>query len=176
MGQVIDIDYEESPVFSISPSVPIDVSRRSEPMGDVYDVYNMVSNVHSNISEMNKDYVLAQYTSDVINNKFPKFVREQRKILRIIKSYLIIPDSILQERFNNNDVINEVKIKLMSSFIEIEKLLLGEVEEMVIMSRAGKGEVTRAMLLHGRTKEEREEFDEGEFKSTMNKLMEKKKK
>ncbi len=135
----------------------------------------MVSNVHSNISQMSRDYVLAHYTTDVINSKFPKFIREQRKTLRIIKSFLIIPEKQLQRRYGLEEA-KRIYGEIKEIYKNVEMLLLGELDEMVIISRAGHGEVTKAMLMHGRTREEREEYeDEISDHGVRDRLMEKRK-
>jgi hypothetical protein len=173
MVQKYELEYDEQEPKEVKEKDIIDVPK-DDPLGDVYDVYGMVSNVHSKITGMTRDYVLAQYTSEVINSKFPKFVREQRKTLRVVKSFLIVPLEELKNRYE--PVYAEKVYRLIwKIYKDIEELLLGEIDEMVIISRAGKGEVTKAMLLHGRTKEEREEFDSELVTGVGNKLMEKSK-
>lgn len=152
-----------------------DVQRTSEqPLGDIYDIYGMASNVHSKHSTMSRDYTLARYNSEVINAKLPKFIREQRKIVRILESFLIIPLDTLQRRYGESAV--GIRKHLLQVYDDIEKLLLGELDEMVIISRAGKGNVIEAMLKHGKTKEVQEEYERSlESEGVMNKLKEEKK-
>lgn len=130
---------------------------KEEAMADVYDVYNMVSGVHSKITNMTRDYTLAKLNSDLVNGKFPKFIREQRKTLRIIKSFLIIPEEELCKRYDR-EVAKAIRKQIIEEYRHIQEILLGELDEMVILSRAGKGEITTGMLMHGRGKDEREDF------------------
>lgn len=174
MAQVYELEYDKDEPKEPKEEENIGTEKTDDPLGDVFDVYGMVSNVHSKITSMTRDYVLAQYTSEVINAKFPKFVREQRKTLRVVKSFLIIPLIELKNKFNEQYAIR-VYNSILKVYTDIEELLLGELDEMVIISRAGKGEVTRAMLLHGRTREEREEFDNEGKTGVKEKLLEKSK-
>lgn len=175
MENGIGIDYSETGGVTEPKEEVKDLDKRKEqPLGDVYDIYGMVSDVHSKITDMSRDYVLANYTSEIINSKFPKFVREQRKTLRIIKSFLEVPEVELEKRYNS-DYVKTIKTNIHSIYLDIKSLLLGELDEMTIMSRAGKGKVTDAMLLHGRGREEREEFEREYSEGVKERLMEKSK-
>lgn len=174
-NQEIEIDYNERPVYEPIEEGTERRAKSEQPLGDVYDVYGMVSRVHSQQTSMTRDYTLAQYTSEVINAKFPKFVREQRKTLRVVKSFMLVSEERLAKRYNEKYAKKCIKV-LQKIYDDIEELLLGEIDEMVIISRAGKGEVTKAMLLHSRTKEEREEYEQNLGGNGMkDKLMEKSK-
>ena len=130
-----------------------------QPMGDVYDVLAKAVSVHSKLSNMSEDYTLTRYDEDIYNMKVPKFVREQRKLLRVVKSYIVIPKSILRSFFNTQSKIDEIHEGLIKEYKVIEKLLLGELDETVIMGRTPKGEVIKALLRHGMTHAENQEHD-----------------
>jgi hypothetical protein len=49
--------------------------------------------------------------------------------------------------------------ELTRTYNDIEELLLGELDEMVVMSRAGKGEVIRSMLKLNLGDKEREAYE-----------------
>lgn len=133
--------------------------KEGEPMGDVYDVYQKAVAVHSTISGMTEDYTLTRYNQDVYNQKFPKFIREQRKLLRIIKSYIIIPLPKLRRFYNTEEKAKEVYRGLVEEFKIIEELLIGELDECVIMGRTPQGEVINAFLKHGLQPESRDTYD-----------------
>lgn len=139
------------------------MKRPTEIIGDVFDMYGMASEVHSDLTTMTRDYVLAKYTSEVINAKFPKFVREQRKVVRILKSVIIPPTYVLQQKYkyekNPKEKAKQVQKAVKKIYRDIEKLLIGEVDEMVIISRADRGQVISSMLKHGKTKEELDEME-----------------
>lgn len=131
----------------------------TQPMGDVYDVYAKAVGVHSKISGMTEDYTLTRYNIDIYNSKFPKFVREQRKVLRIIKSFLIIPLSELKKFYNTEKQAKTVYAKLVREYKIVEELLIGELDECVIMGRTPQGEVINAFLQHGLQPENREAYE-----------------
>lgn len=133
--------------------------KNEQPMGDVYDVYAKAVGVHSKLSKMSEDYVLTRYNIDVYNQKFPKFIREQRKLLRIIKSYIIIPLSILKAYYNTDEKAKEVHKGLQREYNLIEELIIGELDECVIMGRTPQGEVIKAFLQHGLNEGSREIYD-----------------
>ena len=105
-----------------------------QPMGDLFDVYSKASGVHSKISDMSEDYTLTRYNLDIYNQKFPKFVREQRKVLRIVKSFIIIPFDKLENKYGTEIAIMVHNI-LEKEYKIVEDLLLGELDECVIMAR-----------------------------------------
>lgn len=156
-------EYEEEETQTYTPT-PIttkteDNKKRDLPLGDAFDLYGMASAVHSQTTDMTRDYTLAKLDSDIINNKFAKFIREQRKTIRVIKSFLLIPKQKLTQRYGNQKA-TQIHQRLKEDYEQIQTILLGELDEMVILSRAGKGQVTTAMLTHGRSKEERDEYDQ----------------
>lgn len=130
-----------------------------QPMGDVYDVYGKAVRVHSRISGMTEDYTLTKYNIDVYNMKVPKFIREQRKLLRIIKSYMIVPKEQLVDYYNTEEVAEDCYKRLLKEYALVEELLLGELDEMVIMARSDEGQVIKAFLKHGMNPELREDYD-----------------
>lgn len=132
---------------------------QEQPMGDVYDVYAKAVGVHSKLSGMTEDYTLTRYNIDIYNQKFPKFVREQRKVLRIIKSFLIIPLSRLKILYNTEDQAKRVYAQLVREYKIVEELLLGELDECVIMARTPEGDVIKAFLQHGLNPENRDSYD-----------------
>lgn len=156
--RVYEMEYEfpERPDHMKEKEEDIEID---QPLGDVYDVYGMASSVHSRMTSMTRDYTLAKYNSGIINEKFPKFIREQRKVVRILQSFMVVPKMVLAKRFNKDYAEYAHKL-MLKSFSDIQKLLLGEIDEMVIISRAGKGEVIKAMLMHGKTKEEQQEYEQ----------------
>lgn len=164
------IEYE----FPKKPETVKEEIITENSLGDIFDVYGMASNVHSKKSGMTRDYTLAKYDTEIINTKFPKFIREQRKIVRILKSFMIIPREML-EKVYNKETATYINMIMKKNYEEIEGLLIGEIDEMVIISRAGRGEVIKAMLMHGKNREEQEEYEqEVEGKKTIDKLKEKK--
>lgn len=156
-AQKYEMDYEAPVPTYDEEEVPEE--RREHPLGDVYDVYGMASNVHSRKTDMTRDYTLAKYNSELINGKFPKFIREQRKVIRILKSYMLVPKEVLIKRGFHPGYIERALRAMKKSYADCEALLLGELDEMVIISRAGKGEVIKAMLMHGKTREEQNEYN-----------------
>lgn len=148
---------DETPEDKVAYKIKRD--KDEQPMGDVYDVYAKAVGVHSKISEMTEDYTLTRYDHDVYNQKFPKFIREQRKLLRIIKSYIIIPLNLLKKHYNNEEITKTIYKGLVREYKIIEELIIGELDECVIMGRTPNGEVIKAFLLHGLNPEIREEHD-----------------
>lgn len=148
---------------------------RSTPLGDMYDVYGMASNVHSKITDMTRDYTLGKYNTEIINAKFPKFIREQRKVVRIMKSFMLPTMASLLKRFPNMtlDEVKSLVLAMKQNYMDVERLLLGELDEMVIISRAGKGEVLTAMLVGHKDKEERAEYEQQMADSLKDKLTQK---
>lgn len=126
----------------------VDDSDRSR-VADMYDLYGKASTVHSKHSRMTEDYTLTNYHIDMYNEKLPKFIREQRKLLRIIKNYMIPSKEKLRELYNDEIKIEYIIKKITEQYLLIEELLLGELDEVVIMGRSPKGEVIGAFLKHG---------------------------
>lgn len=144
--------------------------------GDTFDIYGMVSRVHSKNTSMSRDYVLADYTSDIHKGSMGKFVIEQRKTLQVINSFLVLSKDKLKLYYNSPEKVGFAYNSILETYKRIERLLLSECDEMAIISRAGKGDVKKGMIMAGRNKEEREEL-EGEMRGidTKSKLMEKEK-
>lgn len=130
-----------------------------EPMGDVYDVYGKAVGVHSKVSDMTEDYTLTRYDKDIYLEKFPRFIREQRKLLRIMKTYIIIPLEVLKSHYNSEEKARRVHEGLKREYEVIQELIIGELDECVIMGRTPRGEVINAFLKHGLQQEEREMLD-----------------
>ena len=94
-------------------------------------------------------------------------------MLRVIKSYLIIPLVKLLKFFNKREKAVEVYRGLWKEYRIIEELLLGELDETVIMGRTPEGEVIEAFLKHGMNPELREDYDtQTESPSVKGRLME----
>lgn len=169
-GYIIDGDDEDKRAYKERKERD---RQEQQPMGDVYDVYAKASGVHSKLSGMTEDYTLARYNIDIYNQKLPKFIREQRKVIRIIKSYLILPKEILRTVYNTETKVEEVYNGLLNEYNIVEELLLGELDESVLMSRTPNGEVIKAFLMHGLNQESREQYDLNNEKPTIsNKLKE----
>jgi hypothetical protein len=109
----------------------------------------MVSKVHSPVPEITRDFTLANLIDTVINEKLPKFIREQMKTISIASDYLRVSDDILAERFDE-DEIKYIKEGVEKNLESVRKLLLNEIYNMVVMSRSAKGQIIDAMLDHGR--------------------------
>lgn len=130
-----------------------------EIISDQFDLFSLATRVHSDISSMSKDYTLANYNSQILNAKLPKYIREQRKALRIIKTYLEIPIERLEKRYDKEEAKLILK-QLQETFKRIERLLIGELDEIVIMTRAEGGKVINAILQHGLLGRDTEELDD----------------
>lgn len=133
--------------------------KHEQPMGDIYDVYGKAVAVHSKLTSMTEDYTLTRYNVDIYNQKVPKFIREQRKVLRVIKSYIVIPLAQLLDFYNTKEKAKLVYRGLWKQYRMIEELLLGELDETVIMGRTDQGQVIEAFLEHGMHPSSREEYE-----------------
>lgn len=144
--------------------------------GDLYDIYGSATDIGSKNTDMTADYTKTRYDVDITQYKLPRFVREQLKILRITKDFLI-PTKQMLEKLNNgrrfsliepetenehneiisgtDKMINEIK----NEFLVIQSLLGGEIDELVIMSRTPKGQVIDAMLKLGLDSNSRDEIN-----------------
>lgn len=161
------------------------IRKREQSIGDVYDLYDMATNVHSPVPEITRDFTLSHLSENVIHHKLAKFIREQIKTMRVFKSFLLIPEAALTERYlHRYDSKEEAQAKAKEVYTDIQAvtedisgLVLSEIYTMVIMSRSLKGEIIKAMLTQGRTREEVMEFEEAVdgFKqpTTKEKLLEK---
>lgn len=134
-------------------------SYQDSAFSDIYDIYNKSATVHSNMTDMTDDYTLSRYDFDIYQNPLPKFIREQRKVLRVIETYMLIPQIELK-KLNYSDLeIEKIQKALLAEFIIIKKLIIGELDEMVIMARSQKGEVINAFLNVGLNDGMRQEID-----------------
>lgn len=170
--QVYELEYEKPQPEDDYGRLEVQEEKEA-PLGDAYDLYGMLTAVHSRKTDMTRDYTLARYNSTIINEKFPKFIREQRKIVRILESFMVVPMATLLKRYTPQ-YAKKAHAAMRKSFHDVQGLLLGELDEMVIISRAGKGEPLKAGLLHGRSREEVDEYNEAvENSGTKGKLTEK---
>lgn len=138
-------------------------------LSDELDLFTLATKVHSDIAGMNRDYTLANYESNIMQSKIPKFIREQRKVLRIIKSYIVVPIEKLQKKYGKEEA-QKVLDQLETRYERIEKLIIGELDEIVIMSRAEGGKVRNSILSHGLIGTNTTEINEainGENKETL---------
>lgn len=143
-------------------------------------MYSKTIKVHSKNSDMTEDYTLTRYNHDIYNDKIPKFIREQKKIIRIIKTFLTIPKGQLYKTFKNTKKVEQAEQELNKEYEMIRILLQAELDEMVIMGRTPKGEVIRAFLVKGFSPDEKEEYENENYEltnqSSIQKLKETKKK
>lgn len=130
------------------------------PFSDIFDIYHKASSVHSRLSDMNEDYTLSRYDVDVYNNPIPKFIREQRKLLRIIKTFVCIPQATLMKVYNDEKKVEAISKGLAKEFAIIEEIMICELDEVAIMARSMKGEVITAFLQVGATPEHRLDISE----------------
>lgn len=129
---------------------------------DVYDLYDLASQVHSNAPHITRDFTLGKLNSDIIHAKLPKFIREQLKTILIIRDYIEPSHDELSLYYPNNtkEEITQKLLKIRIVADKTERLLLSEVYTMVITSRSAKGDVIHSILTHGRTKQETAEFED----------------
>lgn len=172
-------ETEEKQIYKIDPREirPIETENK-QPLGDSYDVYDMASSIHLKGFDMSRDFVLANYSAEVISAKLPKFIREQIKTLKIIDIYLNISKERLKEKYNNKEKVNEISKRLRELTESIRNIIMSEIYSMVIMTRGLKGEVIKAVLRHGMTENQRTDYDEDVEKEGMTikeKLSEKRK-
>lgn len=172
--QRIEVGYDEPTFSKVKTESELEFERIPDDgeINDSIGVYNTASNVHSKSTSMTRDYTLARYNSTIVNDKLPKFLREQRKVLRVIKSYLIVNIITLKKRYNQNMAIL-IQNELKKIYAEIDNLIIGESDELVIMSRAGKGHVIDSMLKVNLGEKEREEYDKSVGESIPDKLFNK---
>lgn len=128
-----------------------------ESIGSLYDMYDLLTRVHAPTKYMNKDFTLAKYDGGIVDNKFARFVREQLKIITILRSWIVVPLGTLKERYENDKAI-EIYKGLLVEFWDMERLLLDEIYHMIIQSRCERGEIAAAMIIHGKNREERDEL------------------
>ena len=125
-----------------------------QALGDVFDVFNMVSEVHSKMPEMNRDFTLANYgNSKVIDEKLPRFIREQMAVTRIVGDYLLLSMDKLKKHYPNRS--EEELIRLLGELDRVVKMtqatLLQEINMLTIMSRNPNGEILAGALQLGLT-------------------------
>ena len=133
-----------------------------EAMTDTYDLLDMVTNVHSKVPELNKDFTMSDLREEIIDGKLTKFIREQLKILRIMESYLVVDKNVLMRRNFTEEEAKLIRARLNTTYERIHKLITTEFYSMVVMSRAFGGRILKAVLLHSRRPEEIEEFERDE--------------
>lgn len=98
-------------------------------MGDVYDVAEQVIKVHSQISTINTDFIIANLNPKLLENPVIQYIRNQLTTIEIINNQL-----------NNIELEDEYYKK------KIEALLLNKVYSLVDLSRADNGLVLKALL------------------------------
>jgi len=136
-------------------------------LSSIYDLYHMATDVHSSIDNVTRDFTLGNYTADVMNETFPKFVREQLKLISVMESYIVIPLHKLKQRYNDEKkaIIKHETLKIIGKRIRL--YFLGELYSAIIMSRSMKGEVIKAILLHGKGPEEQQQYEENQQNRSM---------
>lgn len=144
------------------------------PLGDTYDLFDLTTRVHSPIQEITRDFTLSDLSSEVISNKLPKFIREQIKTMRVVEQYIVVPKEELLRKYTPEEA-NRINTRLKIIAKDIKELMLNEIYSMVIMSRSVSGNILKAILLHGKSTGEREEFDAAMRQTTMDKLKEERK-
>lgn len=150
-----DYDFPETPK-DLQGNTTDEQDKRTA-LTDQYDLMQLASNVHSKNTSMSTDYTLTRYNTEIINAKFPKFVRNQRKAVRILESFMIPTKQELLRRYTP-ETVEKILLQARQDYKSVEGLLLGEVDEMVIIARSGKGEVIESILHHGSNVEDIEEM------------------
>lgn len=156
------MDEEEETIYHMENDPIEDIDRAeshaNRALSDVYDFYDLMTSVHSPVSDVTRDFTLSKYDGNIIHNKFAKFIREQLKVIRIIEDYLIIPLEVLETKYQP-EFAKKIYDGLLYDSQSIKNLLLSEIYVMIIMARAEKGEVRDAMLVHGKTPQELEKME-----------------
>lgn len=172
------IDEEEEQEYKTDREIlfPKGLNVEQDQVGDVYDLYREAAGVHSKLTTMTEDYTLSRYNIDIYNLKLPKFIREQRKLVRIMETCIVTPLHILIRHTKGNiEEATKIQEQLQREFLAIQTLLLGELDETVIMGRTTEGEVITAFLKHGLSPAIEQEYeDDTKNKTLLNKLTEKK--
>lgn len=165
--QQYDLSDPNEPVASFS-----ELSDKEEKvMGDSFDLYALASEVHSPVSELTRDFTLGQLNGEFLSGKFPKFIREQLKVIRIVQDFLNIPKYKLMERYNNEEFVDNLRLCIEHNVNKIRDLMLMEIYSMVVLSRSD-GQILKAILTHGRTSEEVDSLDDPRRRTVQQKLME----
>lgn len=122
-------------------------------MQDVYDLYSQLIKTHSPSPDITPDFTITDYSEDNKNNKTMKFIKEQLKMCIIIRAYF-------KEDIHLAD--------------ESVKVILNEIYSMVIMQRASKGQVLKAILDYGKNASQQQLQQEQEAQQNQN-ILDKKK-
>lgn len=116
-----------------------------ENIGDRYDLYKQAIKVHSPIPEVTSDFTLSNLDDELLKNKLIRFLKEQIKMVHIIKGYLRQKDEPV---YNEKGEIIEWKVSELVKYYTDDTctLLLKEAYTIVIMSRAKKGEIIKGIV------------------------------
>lgn len=118
-------------------------------VADLYDLANLITQVESKESGLNRDYTFANYSADVINNKFAVYVREQLKVLNKADMFVKPSESIIREWCEETGKsFDETMIQLRKEAQTTRKIILGEIQTMITQSRAMHGDILKAILDH----------------------------
>lgn len=175
--------YVKEEEYPVTPKeILITEKAAEEKPGDLYDLYGMATDVHSRYSEMTKDYTLGRYNTTIINEKFPKFLRKQFKMARLIEPIMVPEEKKLIRKYwylgeeTAKAMAKEIILIATKHYEAVKKNLLAEADEMVIITRTGKGQVIDSMLTHGKSREEIEGYEEAQRRGNiLEKLKEKQK-
>lgn len=142
-------------------------------IGEGTEIYNIATKVNSNTSQMTRDHTLAELDPNLFQNKMARFIIEQKKLVRAIHTYLIIPIEKLEKRYTDPKKAIKIHEQLKRDYQQINKILNGEADEWAIISRANKGQTIKSMLLSGQNTQTATQLEqELNPPTTTNKLME----
>ena len=139
---------------------------------DNYDLYGMVTDVHSPVEQITRDFTLAKLTNDVIKQPLPKFITNQIKTMQIIKDYLQVPKNKLILTYGKEHWESANK-RIQAIIKSVQNLIMSEIYSIVIMSRSANGEILNSILTHNHGIEEAQQITDTHTPTTKEKLMEK---
>ena len=144
-------------------------NKKKVVLQDVYDLTLQALEVHSENSELNPDFTLADLSKNPLENNISKFVIEQLKLIRNMEDFLLVEDEPV---YSEEGIITEWKNsdKLTKIVSRVKKLLLSEVESMLTLTRSVDGQVLKAVLEFAKSQNQIDSEEEQRMESNKHPL------